>query len=124
MRVTSFQFSGSHLYVVSITPKFDSIDGKKVDENTRLKFDGSQWTPWWSPENRPLQKLFEFHLRNSVFAHMRGAGSDSDNDEVDEEDQRISVARKQIINFFEGSYVEKLAMTITSDTLTDIENET
>lgn len=56
----------------------------------------------------------------SVFAHMRGAGSDSDSGDEHEEEQRVSIARKQVINFFDGSKTCKNDYVHTSDTLADI----
>ena len=35
----SFQFSEGHYYVVSIIPRYESIDGLKIDENLRTRCD-------------------------------------------------------------------------------------
>jgi hypothetical protein len=88
----SFQFVNRHYYVVSIIPEYDSIDGLQEDECLRSRWDG---TIWWSPENRPNPFLMAFHLRNSVFAHCRGAagydGFDTENDK-----ENVEIARSVV----------------------------
>ena len=39
----SFVFEKGHFYVVAISPDFDSIDGKQLDEHLRKRADGSLW---------------------------------------------------------------------------------
>ncbi|KAJ3385693.1 hypothetical protein HDU80_000615 [Chytriomyces hyalinus] len=73
-----FVLQEGHYYFVAITTEFLQLDGVQVDENLRKRSDGSCW---WSEETRPHPGLVEFHLRNSVFKHLRGfADSDSESD--------------------------------------------
>jgi hypothetical protein len=59
-----------------------------LDQTTRMRAAGSTLLPWWGPGSRPDPRLLEFHLRNSVFAQMRGVGQPvfSEYDDDDEED--------------------------------------
>ena len=114
----SFQFVDGHYYVVSITPDYDSIDGVQVDECVRNRWDG---TVWWCPENRPNPYLMAFHLRNSVFAHCRGAAG---YDEFDTEDDKenLEIARSVVSEFFENSEIgDKIASALSPEVLAQYE---
>jgi hypothetical protein len=114
----SFQFSEGDYYVVSIIPKYESIDGRKVDGSLRTRFDG---TVWWGPDDRPNPYLMAFHLRNSVFAHCRGAAG---YDEFDSEDDKenLMIARSVVSEFFDNSEIgSKIASSLTSDALAQFE---
>jgi hypothetical protein len=71
----SVQYQDNHCRVIAISPEYGEYDGRMLDENTRIRFDG---TSWWEAD-RPHRDLLAFHLRNSVFKHMTTAGSDGEN---------------------------------------------
>jgi len=77
----SVECQGNHYRVIAITPEFEEYDGIMLDENTRIRLDG---TSWWET-NRPHKDLLAFHLRNSVFKHMTAAGSDDESENGDDE---------------------------------------
>lgn len=87
-----------------------------------MRFDN---TVWWCPENRPNPYLIEFHLRNSVFAHCRGAAETSDSDDETSGDEgEVALARHIIMDFFgEGELERKMAGAISADTLVDMLEE-
>ncbi|KAJ3374620.1 hypothetical protein HDU84_000763, partial [Entophlyctis sp. JEL0112] len=81
-----FVFQGGHFYAIAITTDVLAWDGIQMDENLRIRFDG---TCWWSLQNQPDARLLQFHFRNSVFKHLTGCGfmeedsdSEYDRDEV------------------------------------------
>ncbi len=77
----SVQYQGNHYRVIAISPVYEEYDGRLLDENTRIRYDG---TSWWQA-GRPHPDLLAFHLRNSVFRHMTAAGSDDDSENGDDE---------------------------------------
>jgi len=112
----SFVYERGHFYVVAISPTFNSIDGKQLDEHLRKRADGSFW---WSPETCPNPWLVKFHLQNSVFAHCKGGGESDDDDVFDDPD--VLVNRLKLLDYFNGSYIgEKLARSVTVETLVEL----
>ena len=78
----SLQWDEGHFSVVALVPACEKWDGIIIDRNMRARDDG---TTWWE-QNSPDRVLIEFHLRNSVFAHLVAAGSDysgSDSDDFE-----------------------------------------
>ena len=78
----SLQHENGHYRVVALHPNYEEIDGVMLDENTRLRSDGS--TCWGACGPHP--QLVAFHLRNSVLARLVAAESDeSDGDYCEDE---------------------------------------
>jgi hypothetical protein len=66
-----------------------------------------------------VQKIapMAFHLRNSVFAHCRGAASYKEFDTEDDK-ENVEMARYVVREFYENSEIGlKIASSLTSDTL-------
>ena len=111
----SFVLENGHFYVVAVSPAFEVIDGKQLDEHLRQRADGSLW---WSPETCPNPWLVKFHLQNSVFAHCKG-GAEPVDEEFDDPD--VLANRMKLLDYFNGSYIgQKLARSITVDTLVEL----
>ncbi|TPX63639.1 hypothetical protein CcCBS67573_g08621 [Chytriomyces confervae] len=85
----SFVFREGHFYFIAITTDHLDLDGVQLDENLRQRADGSCW---WSVERYPHPELVEFHLRNSVFKHMRGSAC-----ETEDSDSESDVAKELLI---------------------------
>jgi len=116
----SFKFENGHYCVIAITPDYEEYDGIVVDENLRVREDGSYW---WSPETWPDKTLVEFHFRNSVFKNMK-AGDDGENNEWSDDDEsadeKVSLARMSIEKFFSGA---RFGKKIASDTFSDVADD-
>ena len=67
----SQQREDGHYRVVALSQAFENLDGVMLDENQRVRCDGSSW--WKS--SFPHPDLVAFHLRQSVFANLVAAGS-------------------------------------------------
>ncbi|ORY37295.1 hypothetical protein BCR33DRAFT_854861 [Rhizoclosmatium globosum] len=120
----SFHFRDGHYYFVAISVDLECFDGQQLDENLRVRADNSTW---WSLETCPQPKLVKFHLRNSIFQHMRDSTEVIDMDLSDDEDfvdESVSMARMRVQGFFGESEVGKtLSKRITANTLVNLLDE-
>ncbi len=116
----AFQYINEHLQIVAITRECEHIDGHLIL---------THWRGGWSENNKPHEQLLAFHLRNSVFKHMRRFDYPFSSSPTkiygtfrDDEPMEVQAAQRQVEDLFDYEPIgERLAKNITLDTLADAE---
>jgi hypothetical protein len=111
----SLELQANHYRVIAVTPKCEAYDGLLLDENTRIRCDG---TNWWA-SNCPNPKLVAFHLRNSVFKHMVASGSDDESEYADDEcfSPELNFDEAGAVNADAADHLDNLVTPTTADKL-------
>jgi hypothetical protein len=84
----SFRYENDHYYLVSLVPEYSEYDGMMMYENDRpCPIGGDSAFTVWTAIGAPNPELMNYHLLNSIFKRMRGAGASDEEEQEEGEEQ-------------------------------------
>jgi hypothetical protein len=111
----SLRYDRGHYFVVSLSPRYSHLEGTQMDENLRPMADG---TLWWSSKSKPHPILVQFHLRNSVFKHMKGSGEEPSGED---ENDFLAQAKQMVLDRLgDSEYAVKISENLSFEDLQTI----